>query len=165
MFSTRQATRMVLIVCVTFALSWLPLYCIFIVAKFFDAALRSDAVRSVFYVLLPIAQWLGAANSSINPLLYAYLNRRFRAHARDAVRQLCSGGGRRQCGEPTGGESAAAAVRQRRRWLQRKWAIKLDLDERRRRCAQTNSTRSTELMPVEIGGGQRRTDEKVADVV
>lgn len=71
---------MVLVVVITFAVSWLPLYIIFCMVKFYEQILDIDWVREAFYVLLPIAQWLGAANSCINPLLYAYLNRRFRSH-------------------------------------------------------------------------------------
>lgn len=71
---------MVLVFVVTFAVTWLPLYMIFCVAKFGEHILAIRWVQNAFYTMLPIAQWLGAANSSVNPLLYAYLNRRFRKH-------------------------------------------------------------------------------------
>lgn len=71
---------MVLVVIITFAVSWLPLYIIFCVAKFYEQILEVAWVHETFYVLLPLAQWLGASNSCVNPLLYAYLNRRFRKH-------------------------------------------------------------------------------------
>lgn len=69
---------MVFVVILTFAVSWLPLYIIFIVIKF--EYLQYDNVRSVLDVMLPIAQWLGASNSCINPILFAYMNRSFRIH-------------------------------------------------------------------------------------
>lgn len=66
---------MILYVVVLFALSWLPLYVAFSLIKFWP--LSPDAEKRIV-AFLPIAQWLGAANSSINPLLYAIFNQRFR---------------------------------------------------------------------------------------
>lgn len=69
---------MVFVVIITFALSWLPLYTIFCVVKFWDYLLYDEKTQSIVNLILPVAQWLGASNSCINPIVYAYMNRKFR---------------------------------------------------------------------------------------
>lgn len=50
----------------------------------------SSTVQAFIFGILPIAQWLGAANSCINPILYAFMNRKFRAGFRHLFRSCCS---------------------------------------------------------------------------
>lgn len=67
-----QATIMILVVVVTFALMWLPLYIVF-------CTIKLTSVRPGIYdSLVPIAQWFGASNSAINPILYSFMHSRFR---------------------------------------------------------------------------------------
>lgn len=66
---------MVFVVILTFAVSWFPLYCVFAVVKFSD---EDENVQTVVEIIVPIAQWLGAANSCINPYLFAHMDMRFR---------------------------------------------------------------------------------------
>lgn len=73
--SKMKVITMILYVVVLFALSWLPLYVAFSLIKL---CTLSPAVEKFTIAALPVAQWLGAANSSINPLLYAIFNHRFR---------------------------------------------------------------------------------------
>lgn len=72
-----KVVKMLMTVIVLFALSWLPLYAIFTRIKL-GGPIDSETEESVIYVSLPFAQWLGASNSCINPVLYAYFNRKFR---------------------------------------------------------------------------------------
>lgn len=69
---------MLFVVVVTFALSWLPLYVVFCIIKF-GLSPEFDSSDSVIVTLIPVAQWLGASNSCINPIIYAFFNRKFRA--------------------------------------------------------------------------------------
>lgn len=70
--------KMLGVVTLTFMLSWFPLYCIATIMRFFKNI--SDSNAYLFEVLLPMAQWLGSSNSSINPILYAFLNAKFRTN-------------------------------------------------------------------------------------
>lgn len=72
-----KVVKMLMTVIVLFALSWLPLYAIFTRIKL-GGPIDSEIEETVIYVSLPFAQWLGASNSCINPVLYAYFNRKFR---------------------------------------------------------------------------------------
>lgn len=75
-----KVTKMVFVVIITFAVSWLPLYCIFCIVKFWEEVLYDEqgqgemfpireyvllifhffplfTVRDIIYFLVPIAQW------------------------------------------------------------------------------------------------------------
>lgn len=82
--SKMRVITMIMYVVVLFALSWLPLYVTFSLIKFCSL---SPVIESYAEKVLPFAQWLGALNSSINPLMYAILNKRFR----DAYVELFKG--------------------------------------------------------------------------
>ncbi len=68
--------KMLGIVTLIFLLSWLPLY-ILVTRRMFGENL-SETELNVMDILMPFAQWLGSWNSSINPILYAFLNKKFR---------------------------------------------------------------------------------------
>jgi hypothetical protein len=63
--------KSVLVVVLAFALSWLPLYTLFIRIKL--GGPLSPFEEEVAALAAPVAQWLGSANSSINPILYVSL--------------------------------------------------------------------------------------------
>ncbi|KAL1138565.1 hypothetical protein AAG570_008628 [Ranatra chinensis] len=86
-----KVIKMLMVVIVLFACSWLPLYVIFTRIKL-GGPLSSGTEEAVIHALLPVAQWLGASNSCINPILYAFFNRKFRAGFKAVLssRSCCS---------------------------------------------------------------------------
>lgn len=71
-----KVVKMLMMVIILFAFSWLPLYIIFTRIKL-GGPLAATEEWAIF-MILPFAQWLGASNSCINPILYAYFNKKFR---------------------------------------------------------------------------------------
>lgn len=80
-----RALRMLAVVVAAFALSWLPLYATFTRLKFTQD--MSEPEADFWRIMVPIAQWLSSANSCVNPLLYHFLDPRFRSGFRQL---LCS---------------------------------------------------------------------------
>nr|XP_015924497.2 neuropeptide SIFamide receptor [Parasteatoda tepidariorum] len=76
--SKLKVVKMMVFVVVLFALSWLPLYTIFAMVKLGTTVDENTWKGKIFAVMVPIAQWLGASNSCINPVLYTFCNKKFR---------------------------------------------------------------------------------------
>ncbi|XP_058055949.1 neuropeptide SIFamide receptor-like [Anopheles bellator] len=85
-----KVIKMVFVVIITFAISWLPLYAIFCFVKFGGDLVYDETVQSFILTILPIAQWLGASNSCINPILYAFMNRKFRVGFKKLFHSCCT---------------------------------------------------------------------------
>lgn len=67
---------------------WLPLYVIMFRVKFFytDSFSGSEFEQQLIHSLIPLSQLLGSCNSCVNPVLYAFLNQKFR----ESCTLLCS---------------------------------------------------------------------------
>lgn len=101
-----RALRMLAIVVAVFALSWLPLYATFARIKFTEDMSESEA--DFWRVMVPIAQWLSSANSCVNPLLYHFLDPKFRM----GFRQLLCSSERPQRAVHYFGHSSALRIRE-----------------------------------------------------
>jgi hypothetical protein len=80
---------------VVFALSWLPLYSIRL--RIILGPGLAEVERSIIRFVNPIFQWIGSANSCINPFIYCYFSQQFRAGIA-AVLRRAAGGILRSCG-------------------------------------------------------------------
>lgn len=93
-----KVVKMLIAVVILFVLSWLPLYIIFARIKFGNSVASLTIIEFVLIasiwlfigkviepkeeeflqIATPIAQWLGSSNSCINPILYAFFNKKYR---------------------------------------------------------------------------------------
>ncbi|KAK2166744.1 hypothetical protein NP493_1308g00010 [Ridgeia piscesae] len=72
-----RIVRMLVTVTVFFACSWLPLYCVRM-RILFGPTLVGQARSVTKKIIIPMAQWLGSANSCMNPFIYCYFSEHFR---------------------------------------------------------------------------------------
>ena len=81
-----KVLKMLIVVVILFALSWLPLYAIQL-RRYFgpDMIPNSTEFNLVYQILVPIAQWLGASNSCVNPIIYCFFSKKFRKGFTDFV--------------------------------------------------------------------------------
>ncbi|XP_071516608.1 neuropeptide SIFamide receptor-like [Panulirus ornatus] len=71
-----KVVKMLVVVVIIFMLSWLPLYVIFARIKLGEELGETEG--AVLAIVTPVAQWLGSSNSCINPILYAFFNKKYR---------------------------------------------------------------------------------------
>ncbi|OTF81384.1 hypothetical protein BLA29_010248, partial [Euroglyphus maynei] len=74
--------KMLIVLVLLFALSWLPLYVIFFILKIVPHNDEQSIMMQILQDSVPIAQWLGASNSCVNPILYFFFNAKFRSYYR-----------------------------------------------------------------------------------
>ncbi|XP_063708943.1 neuropeptide SIFamide receptor-like [Culicoides brevitarsis] len=84
--SKMKVLKMLLVVILVFTFSWLPLYALCSFIKFFWVP-RDDNehISETIIIFLPIFQLLGATNSCINPILYAFMNHKFRVGFKNII--------------------------------------------------------------------------------
>ncbi|XP_033332921.2 octopamine receptor beta-1R [Megalopta genalis] len=78
----RKAARTLGIIMSAFLACWLPFFLWYIITSLCDTCESSDAVVAVVF-------WVGYFNSALNPLIYAYFNRDFRAAFKKTLESCC----------------------------------------------------------------------------
>nr|ANO39125.1 GCR402 [Schmidtea mediterranea] len=81
-----RIVKMLAIVVVTFAVSWLPLYIVFIFLYYSDKNKWSPQFLNVLFdYLIPIFQLISASNSCINPWIYCLYSQTYRDGFRNVI--------------------------------------------------------------------------------
>ncbi|ESO02467.1 hypothetical protein HELRODRAFT_65884, partial [Helobdella robusta] len=83
--SERKATRTLGVIMGTFIACWLPFFILALVKPILGEAVAQRVPRWLETVFL----WLGYANSTINPIIYARFNRDFRTPFRYILQCRC----------------------------------------------------------------------------
>ncbi|XP_074597722.1 neuropeptide SIFamide receptor-like [Brevipalpus obovatus] len=74
--SKLKVAKMMVVVVVIFLISWLPLY--ILAARFKLGGPLTNFEEKFLLDIIPWATWLGVSNSCINPILYAFFNKKYR---------------------------------------------------------------------------------------
>ncbi|KAK2141122.1 hypothetical protein LSH36_1157g01008 [Paralvinella palmiformis] len=72
-----KIVRMLVTVAIVFALLWLPLFSLRM-CVYFGKPFTTPQREVVSHIVMPIAQWLGSANSCVNPFIYCFFSEQFR---------------------------------------------------------------------------------------
>ena len=81
-----KVVKMIAVVVIIFASSWLPLYVVNLYLTFEDETGSSQLQENVVNpIVIPVAQWLGSSNSGMNPIIYCFFSRKFREGFKDAA--------------------------------------------------------------------------------
>ncbi|NXP60261.1 NPFF2 protein, partial [Chloropsis cyanopogon] len=103
----RKAIKMLIVVTLLFALSWLPLWTLMLLSDY--ASLSDLQLQLINIYIYPFAHWLAFFNSSINPIIYGFCNENFRRGFQAVFQlQLCS---RAACSQPAPGNAILPAAR------------------------------------------------------
>ncbi|XP_029056380.1 tachykinin-like peptides receptor 99D isoform X1 [Osmia bicornis bicornis] len=72
--SKRRVVKMMIVVVVIFAVCWLPFHVYFIIVSYFPEITNKPYIQEVFLGIY----WLAMSNSMYNPIIYCWMNSRFR---------------------------------------------------------------------------------------
>lgn len=107
--SKSRILAMLAVVFAVFAVSWLPLYCMNIYMMIGGGqAITASQRQAMRRYLLPLAQWLGASNSCVNPFIYCCFSQNFRRSFAGVISRIK---GRRQQWTSTGKSIRATDAR------------------------------------------------------
>ncbi|XP_045484854.1 tachykinin-like peptides receptor 86C [Pieris rapae] len=81
--SKRKVVKMFILVIVIFGLCWLPYHSYFIFTHFYPSVLYMKYIQHVYLGFY----WLAMANAMVNPIIYYWMNAKFRSYFRTAI--LC----------------------------------------------------------------------------
>ena len=77
-----RVVKMLVVVVLLFALSWLPLYAVQLKMYFYTPEDNSEEMSVLHNSIIPLAQWLGTSNTCMNPLVYCLFSKRIRGRIR-----------------------------------------------------------------------------------
>lgn len=82
-----KVVKMLAVVVIMFAFSWMPLYVVNFVKIISpqDNSSDSSEANQLENIVIPVAQWLGSSNSGMNPIIYCFFSRKFRYGFRDLL--------------------------------------------------------------------------------
>ncbi|XP_013421569.1 neuropeptide SIFamide receptor-like [Lingula anatina] len=83
-----KVVKMLSVVVVVFALSWLPLYSLKIIIDFELLVEESASWLVIVKYLFPFAQWLTYFNACMNPFIYSFLSNKYRHAFREMIKCL-----------------------------------------------------------------------------
>ncbi|XP_050312828.1 tachykinin-like peptides receptor 99D isoform X2 [Anthonomus grandis grandis] len=72
--SKRRVVKMMMVVVIIFAVCWLPYQLYFILVSYFPSITTSEYIQETFLAIY----WLAMSNSMYNPIIYCWMNARFR---------------------------------------------------------------------------------------
>ncbi|KAJ8911952.1 hypothetical protein NQ315_012763 [Exocentrus adspersus] len=72
--SKRRIVKMMIVVVIIFSVCWLPYQLYFIVTYYFPELTHSDYIQETYLAIY----WLAMSNSMYNPIIYCWMNSRFR---------------------------------------------------------------------------------------
>ena len=79
-----NAVKMLAVVVVMFAFSWLPLYALRL-KTLFGTQSNKEVDTFLLNIVNPIAQWLGSSNSGMNPIIYLFFSKRYRRGFQETI--------------------------------------------------------------------------------
>ncbi|XP_021360081.1 neuropeptide SIFamide receptor-like [Mizuhopecten yessoensis] len=78
-----KVVKMIAVVVIMFAVSWLPLYAVNL--KLILYGVEDHETQIMSEIVIPFAQWLGSSNSVMNPIVYCFFSRKFRDGFKDVI--------------------------------------------------------------------------------
>ncbi|XP_015781284.1 tachykinin-like peptides receptor 99D [Tetranychus urticae] len=85
MKSKRKIVKMMIVVFVIFAVCWLPYHGYFLLTHHFPEMMEADYVQQIYLIIY----WLAMSNSMYNPIIYCWMNSRFREGFKKIFCCLC----------------------------------------------------------------------------
>lgn len=73
-----KVLKMLAVIVILFAFSWLPLYAVYLKVYFGGDDLTENERNVIFEIIVPFAQWLGASNCGMNPIIYCFFSKKYR---------------------------------------------------------------------------------------
>lgn len=85
MRAKRKVVRMFIIVVAIFGVCWLPYHLFFVYAYHNNRLISADQVQNIYLAIY----WLAMSNAMVNPLIYYWMNGRFRVYFQEVLCCCC----------------------------------------------------------------------------